>query len=190
MKAVAAANGWVWTFRHQPLAIRLLTAVAGLLTIAAAFGAPPAEADAHQDDEFIDSLNHAGVDFGQPGNAMAVGESVCPLLAQPGGSFAGAVSSIRHQGMSPRMAQVFTTIAIQTYCPEAMANLASGNMPNMPGGMPGMPGMPGIPGGMPGTPGGMPGMPGAGMPGMPGAGMPNLPGGNATGLPQITGPGI
>jgi hypothetical protein len=187
MKAVAAANGWVWTFRHQPLTIRLLTAVAGLLTIAAAFGAPPAEADAHQDDEFIDSLNHAGVDFGQPGNAMAVGESVCPMLAQPGGSFAGAVSSIRHQGMSPRMAQVFTTIAIQTYCPQAMANLASGNMPNMPGGMPGMPGgMPGMPG-MPGA--GMPGMPG-GMPNLPGGAVPNLAGGNATGLPQITGPGI
>ena len=178
MKAVAAANGWIWLFRHQPLTIRLLAAVAGLLTVAAAFGAPPAEADAHQDDDFIDSLNHAGVDFGQPGNAMAVGESVCPMLAQPGGSFAGAVSSIRHQGMSPRMAQVFTTIAIQTYCPQAMANLASGNMPNMPGGMPG--GMPGMPGGIPGA--GMPGMPGAGMPGMPGAGMP--------GLPQITGPGI
>ena len=181
MKAVAAANGWIWLFRHQPLTIRLLTAVAGLLTIAAAFGAPPAEADPN-DDGFIDALNHAGVDFGQPGNAMAVGESICPMLAQPGGSFAGAVSSIRSRGMSPAMAQMFTTIAIQSYCPQAMANLASGNMPNMPGGMPGMPG-------------GMPNMPGAGMPGMPGAGMPggampNLPGGNVTGLPQITGPGI
>jgi hypothetical protein len=189
MKAVAAANGWIWLFRHQPLTIRLLAAVAGLLTIAAAFGAPPAEADPNNDDNFIDALNHAGVDFGQPGNAMAVGESICPMLAQPGGSFAGAVSSIRHQGMSPAMAQMFTTIAIQTYCPQEMANLASGNMPNMPGGMPGMPG--GMPGMMPNMPGaGMPGMPGVGMPGMPGGAMPNLPGGNVTGLPQITGPGI
>jgi hypothetical protein len=189
MKAVAAANGWIWLFRHQPLTIRLLAAVAGLLTVAAAFGAPPAEADPNNDDNFIDALNHAGVDFGQPGNAMAVGESICPMLAQPGGSFAGAVSSIRSRGMSPAMAQMFTTIAIQSYCPQAMANLASGNMPNMPGGMPNMPG--GMPGGMPNMPGaGMPGMPGAGMPGMPGGAMPNLPGGNVTGLPQITGPGI
>jgi hypothetical protein len=171
-------------FRQQPLTVRLLTAVAGLLTVAAAFGSPPAEADANQDDGFIDALNQAGVDFGQPGNAMAVGESICPMLAQPGGSFAGAVTSVRHQGMSPRMAQMFTTIAIQSYCPQVMTNLASGNMPNVPGGMPGMPGGAMMPGGMPGMQGGM--MPG----GMPGA-MPNMPGAGAiANLPQITGPGI
>src|ERR1700761_6531443 len=192
MKALACTRGWVWPFRHQPLTIRLLTAVAALLTVASAFAAP-AEADAHQDDDFIDALNHAGVDFGQPGNAMAVGESICPMLAQPGASFAGAVTSIRRQGMSPAMARAFTTIAIQTYCPETMANLAGGNMPNMPGGMPNMPGgampngmMPNMPGGampngmMPNMPGGampngmMPNMPGGAMPnGM----MPNMPGG-------------
>jgi len=218
MKAVAAANGWIWLFRHQPLTIRLLAAVAGLLTVAAALGAPPAEADPNNDDNFIDALNHAGVDFGQPGNAMAVGESICPMLAQPGGSFAGAVSSIRHQGMSPAMAQMFTTIAIQTYCPQEMANLASGNMPNMPGGlmpnmpggvMPNMPGgampnmaMPNMPGGavpnmaMPNMPGGampntaMPNMPGGAMPSLPRGAMPNAPRGVMPNLPQITGPGI
>jgi hypothetical protein len=188
MKAVAAAHGWVWTFRQQPFTVRLLTALAGLLTVAAAFGSPPAEADANADDSFIDALNHAGVDFGQPGNAMAVGESICPMLAQPGGSFAGAVTSVRRQGMSPRMAQMFTTIAIQSYCPQAMANLASGNMPNMPGGM--MPGMQNPPGAM--MPG-MQNMPGGMMPGMqntPGAVMPGMPGGAVPNLPQITGPGI
>lgn len=184
MKAVAAAQGSVWPFRHQPVAIRVLIAVAGLLAVAAAFGSPPAEADANADDNFIDALNHAGVDFGQPGNAMAVGESICPMLAQPGGSFAAAVSSVRHQGMSPAMAQMFTTIAIQSYCPQAMANLASGNMPNLPGGA-----MQNMPGGM------MPNMPGGMMPNMPGGAIPNLPGGVMPGgavpnLPQITGPGI
>ncbi|GLE53259.1 hypothetical protein ATCCBAA256_28190 [Mycobacterium montefiorense] len=167
-------QGWVWPFRQQPLTIRVLTAVAGLLTVAAAFGSPPAEADANADDGFIDALNHAGIDFGQPGNAMAVGESICPMLAAPGGSFAGAVSSVRRQGMSPAMAQMFTTIAIQSYCPQAMANLASGNMPNMPGGMPNMPG-----GAIQNLPGVMPNMAG---------GMPN--GGAVANLPQITGPGI
>src|ERR1700722_4520046 len=178
MKAVAAANGWIWLFRHQPLTIRLLAAVAGLLTVAAALGAPPAEADPNNDDNFIDALNHAGVDFGQPGNAMAVGESVCPMLAQPGGSFAGAVTSIRRRGMSPKMAQVFTTIAIQSYCPDVMANLANGNMSGVPGANM-------MPGG-----GNMPGMPGRAMPGMPGGGMPGMPGMATPGLPQITGPGI
>ncbi|WP_201409108.1 DUF732 domain-containing protein, partial [Mycobacterium paraintracellulare] len=84
------------------------------------------------------------IDFGEPGNAMAVGESICPMLAQPGGSFAGAASSISGRGMSPQMASMFTTIAIQTYCPQEMANIASGNLS---GAMPQVPGMPGqIPG--------------------------------------------
>lgn len=181
-------------FRHQPLTIRLLTAAAALLTVASAFAAP-AGADPNADDAFIDALNHAGIDFGQPGNAMAVGESICPMVSQPGGSFAGAVASIRRRGMSPAMAQTFTTIAIQSYCPEAISNLANGNMSGLPGGgMPGMPNgaMPGMTNGMmPGMPNGA--MPGAPMPGTPGA-MPGgaMPGtqGIAPGLPQITGPGI
>jgi hypothetical protein len=160
MRVLARMHVRPWLFRHQPLTIRLLAAAAALLTVAAAFAAP-AEADARQDDDFIDALNHAGIDFGQPGNAMAVGESVCPMLAQPGGSFAGAVTSIRRRGMSPKMAQVFTTIAIQSYCPDVMANLANGNASGLPGVNTMMPGG-----------GNMPGMPGRAMPGMPGGGMP------------------
>jgi Protein of unknown function (DUF732) len=174
MKTLARMHGWPWLFLHQPLTIRLLAAAAALLTMASAVAAP-AEADANADDNFIDALNHAGIDFGQPGNAMAVGESICPMVAQPGGSFAAAVMSIRRRGMSPAMAQMFTTIAIQSYCPETMANLANGNV----SGMPGSTVMPR---------GAMPGMPGTGMPGMPG--MPGAPGNAAPGLPQITGPGI
>jgi hypothetical protein len=183
MRTLARTHNWPWLLRHQPLTIRLLAAAAGLLTVAAAFAAP-AEADAVADDNFIDALNHAGIDFGQPGNAMAVGESVCPMLSQPGGSFAGAVTSIRRRGMSPRMAQMFTTIAIQSYCPDVMANLANGNASGLPGStmMPNGGYPPGMQrGAMPG----MPGMPGAGMPGMPG-----MPGNATPGLPQITGPGI
>jgi hypothetical protein len=200
MKVLERTHGWVWMFRHQPLTIRLLSAAAALLTVASAFAAP-AGADPNADDAFIDALNHAGIDFGQPGNAMAVGESICPMVSQPGGSFAGAVASIRRRGMSPAMAQTFTTIAIQSYCPAEISNLANGNvsgmMPN--GAMPGMPGggMPGgaMPGAMPGMPGAMPGggMPGGPMPGgIPGGAMPGggMPGGTAPGLPQITGPGI
>jgi hypothetical protein len=158
MKAPAKIRGWIWLFRCQPLTIRLLTAVGALLTAASAFAAP-AGADPN-DDNFIDALNHAGIDFGQPGNAMAVGESICPMLAQPGGSFAAAASSVAHRGMSPQMAQMFTTIAIQTYCPAQMANIANGNLPSLPGapGLPGVPGLPGAPG-VPGAPG-LPAIPG------------------------------
>src|SRR5215469_13429659 len=142
MKALARIQRYIWLFRHQPLTIRLLATAAGLITAAAAFAAP-AEAD-QADDNFIDALNHAGIDFGEPGNAMSVGESVCPMLAQPGGNFAAVAATVSHRGMSPQMAQMFTTIAIQMYCPQEMANLASGNLsvPNVPG-MPGGGGMPG-----------------------------------------------
>ena len=148
MKALARAQEWIWLFRHQPLTIRLLAAAAGLLTAAAAFAAP-AQADPLTDDHFIDALNHAGIDFGEPGNAMAVGQSICPMLAQPGGNFAAAAASVTHQGLSPQMAKLFTTIAIQMYCPEEMANIASGNPTRgLPGGLPGglfqIPGLPGI----------------------------------------------
>jgi hypothetical protein len=138
MNALRKAHRWIWLFRHQPLTIRLLAAAAGLLIAAAAFAAP-AEADP-ADDSFIDALNHAGVDFGEPGNAMAVGQSICPMLARPGGSFAAAASSVTNRGMSPQMAQMFTTIAIQMYCPAEMANIASGNL----SGLPQISGVPGI----------------------------------------------
>ena len=152
MKALARTRDWVWLFRRQPLTIRLLAAAAGLLTVAAAFAAP-AEADPN-DDNFIDALNHAGVDFGEPGNAMAMGESDLPD-ARPAGRQHGRGRAARSgAGLSPGMAQMFTTIAIQTYCPTEMANIANGNLS-------GLPQVPGMPGGMPGMPGGMPGMPGA-----------------------------
>ncbi len=138
MKALARTREWIWLFRRQPLTIRLLAAAAGLLTAAAAFAAP-AQADPLTDDHFIDALNHAGVEFGEPGNAMAVGQSICPMLAKPGGNFAAAAASVTHQGLSPQMAKLFTTIAIQSYCPEEMANIASGNLHGLPQ-IPGLPG--------------------------------------------------
>lgn len=166
MKALAGTQRWIWVFRDQPFTIRLLAAAAGLLTVASAFAAP-AEAEGNGDD-FIDALNHAGIDFGEPGNAMAVGESICPMLSQPGGNFAAAASSVAGRGMSPQMASMFTTIAIQTYCPQEMANIASGNLsgampqvPGMPGQIPGMGGqVPGMAGQIPGMTGQIPGMTG------------------------------
>jgi len=132
----------------------LLAVTAALLTLAAAFSAP-AEADPN-DENFIDELNHAGVNFGEPGNAISVAQSICPMLVQPGGSVAAVVQRVRGTGLSPEMAQMFTTIAIQTYCPSAIANIANGNLSGLPQ-IPGMPGMPPAPG-MPGMPG-MPGIP-------------------------------
>lgn len=111
--------------RNQPLTVRALVGVACLITVATVLSTP-VRADPN-DDNFIDALSHAGVEYGEPGNAMAVGQSICPMLATPGGNFAAAASGVAHRGMSPQAARLFTTIAIQTYCPEQMANLMGGN---------------------------------------------------------------
>jgi hypothetical protein len=142
MATLENAHNFIWRLNNQPLAVRLLLGAGCLITAAAMFSAP-VEADPH-DDDFIDALSHAGIEYGEPGNAMAVGQSICPMLAQPGGSFAAAASGISHRGMSPQMAQMFTTIAIQTFCPEEMANILGGNVSGLQQ-FPGMPGMiPGI----------------------------------------------
>ena len=142
MATLENAHNLIWRLNNQPLAVRLLLGAGCLITAAAMFSAP-VEADPH-DDDFIDALSHAGIEYGEPGNAMAVGQSICPMLAQPGGSFAAAAPGISHRGMSPQLAQMFTTIAIQTYCPQEMANILGGNVsglqqfPAMPGMIPGI----------------------------------------------------
>jgi Protein of unknown function (DUF732) len=138
MKALATLHGWIGLFRHQPLSIRLLAAAAGLLTAAAAFAAP---AEANQiDDDFIAALNKAGVPYGEPSNTVALGQSICPMLAKPGGTFAAAVAQVKGGGISAGMAGMFTQIAIEMYCPSVMADVASGNL----SGLPKVPGVPGI----------------------------------------------
>ena len=154
MATLEITRNWMLRLNNQPFAVRLLLAAGCLITAAAMFSAP-VQADPH-DDDFIDALSHAGIEYGEPGNAMAVGQSICPMLAQPGGSFAAAASGVSHRGMSPQIAQLFTTIAIQTYCPEEMANIMGGNVSGLQQ-LPGMAGTPGMPG-MPGTPGMIPGI--------------------------------
>ena len=134
-------RNWMSQLNSQPLTVRALIGLGCLITVATAFSTP-GEADPN-DDNFIDALSHAGIEYGEPGNAMAVGQSICPMIAQPGGSFAAAASSVANRGMSPQMAQLFTTIAIQTYCPTEMANIANGNLSG-PQQLPGMVGIPGV----------------------------------------------
>ncbi|BBU24024.1 DUF732 domain-containing protein [Mycobacterium xenopi] len=110
------------------------------LVVAAGAVAAPVQANS-VDEQFLSALNNSGVNYGDPGAAVTLGQSVCPMLAQPGGTFASAASGITGQnGMSPAMAQMFTSIAISMYCPSMMASIANGNLPNLPQ----LPGMPGI----------------------------------------------
>ncbi|GAB3004494.1 DUF732 domain-containing protein [Mycobacterium bourgelatii] len=140
-------------WRNQPLTIRLLTASAGVLAASAVFAAAPAEASP-VDDAFINALNNAGINYGDALNAEALGQSVCPILSQPGGSFNKAASTVvaRQSGMNQGMAEMFTSIAIASYCPQVMANVANGSLPDslqqIPGvgQIPGLADLPGLPG--------------------------------------------
>jgi hypothetical protein len=134
-------RNWMPALSNQPLAVRGLIGIGCLLTVATAFSIPGG-ADP-SDDNFIDALSHAGIEYGEPGNAMAVGQSICPMLAAPGGSFAAAASGVAHRGVSPQVARMFTTIAIRTYCPDEMANLVGGNRYGQAQ-IPGVTGIPGV----------------------------------------------
>lgn len=114
-----------------------LAASIGALLAAAAL---PTAAHADSiDDQFLSALDGAGVNYQDPASTAALGQSVCPMLAQPGGTLASAASGIAgNNSMSPGMAQLFTSIAISMYCPSMMTSLANGNMPSLPG-LPGLP---------------------------------------------------
>ncbi|MEZ0362286.1 DUF732 domain-containing protein [Mycobacterium sp. pUA109] len=117
--------------RRFPRALALSVALAAAV-------AAPAHADAI-DDSFLSALDGAGVNYGgDPQGAVALGQSICPALAQPGGTVASAASGLTGSGMSPMMAQLFTSIAISMYCPSMVDSLASGQVPNLPQ-VPGMP---------------------------------------------------
>lgn len=119
----------------------------GLIAMAAAFAAP-AQADPTTD-AFLSALNNAGIAYGNPGDTAALGRSVCPMLVEPGSSFASTASRITNgnNGISPMMSGLFTSIAIQMYCPAAVDSIANGNwwgLSQMPG-LSGLTGLAGLP---------------------------------------------
>ena len=129
------------TRRHWTMTVG---AVSVGVIAAAGVSPPPAQADTVSD-AFVSALNNARVGYSDPANAVQLGQSICPLLAQPGGSFARAASSIANNGISPEMAEPFTRIAISAYCPSMVSSIANGdllnggNLPGLPFGTPGLP---------------------------------------------------
>ncbi|WP_234786353.1 DUF732 domain-containing protein [Mycolicibacter sinensis] len=114
------------------------------------------------DTSFLSDLAGAGVPVGDPAATAALGQSVCPMLTEPAGTAASVASPIAGLGggpaMSPEMAQLFTEIAVQAYCPQMLSQLASGQVPELPQ-IPGMSaGIPGLSGGIPAIPA-LPGFP-------------------------------
>ena len=96
---------------------------------AAVVTASPASADP-AGDAFVDQLGSAGVGMVDPQDAVALGQSVCPMLSQPGQTAADAASSVADAaGMSLGPATMFTGLAISAFCPSVVAGLGNGQSP-------------------------------------------------------------
>jgi Protein of unknown function (DUF732) len=107
---------------------RALALSAGLLAAAAVFAAP-AQAET-ADEAFVAALSEAGVGAVDPASAVALGQQVCPMLAEPGQTAADAAAKVAEiGGMSLGPATMFTGIAISMFCPAAVSSIANGESP-------------------------------------------------------------
>jgi hypothetical protein len=106
--------------------VRLITVFAGV-TATASLLAAPAQADPGTD-AFLDAVTSAGLgNTTDPSNLVAVGQSVCPMLSEPGQTAADAAANVADTtGMSLGGANMFTGLAIQILCPRAVTALTDG----------------------------------------------------------------
>lgn len=111
--------------------LRMLGVIGGVVALAAAMSgalSAPIRADM-LGNAFLSALTNAGIAYSQPAGTLAMGESVCPMLFEPGGSFDSVASKMAEgNGMSYETAGRFTIVAIATYCP-AMITPLLGNRP-------------------------------------------------------------
>jgi Protein of unknown function (DUF732) len=125
------------TTRTQPA--RALTVAIGLVA-AAALSAAPAHADP-SGDSFLSALNGAGIGYNDPASTEALGQSICPMLVEPGKSMASVYSTVSNNGINPDMAAFFTGIAISMYCPSMMTGIGNGTLLNQLSGLNAMNGL-------------------------------------------------
>ncbi|MGY4711857.1 DUF732 domain-containing protein [Mycolicibacterium sp. CBM1] len=117
------------TFRRMTGAGLAAGLIASLIGGAAAFAAP-----AHADDtttaDFLSALGNAGITGVDPAQAVELGQSICPMLAdrsQNTADIASTVSDALGRPLGP--ATMFTGIAVSFFCPRAMQDLANGQSP-------------------------------------------------------------
>ena len=92
--------------------------------------AAPASADPVTDNSFLNALTNAGIGFNDPSSTEQLGQSICPMLVEPGKNLASVYSTVSHNGINPDMAAFFTGIAISMYCPSMMTSIGNGTFLN------------------------------------------------------------
>ncbi|MET4428289.1 hypothetical protein ABIA65_001582 [Mycolicibacterium sp. 624] len=101
---------------------------AGLMAAATSLAAPAA-ADPGAD-AFVAALTSAGLSGVDTATAVSVGQSVCPMLAEPGQQVANVAADVSDAiGRPLGPATMFTGIAISIFCPAAVTSLANGQSP-------------------------------------------------------------
>ena len=112
------------------------TTVGTLVVGAGLFGAAPGHADS-TGDAFLAALTNAGITGLDPARAVEVGQSVCPMLSEPGQHAADAAAKVAEATGRPLgPATMFTGLAISIFCPALVARLGEG-VPVVPLTMPG-----------------------------------------------------
>ena len=65
-----------------------------------------------------------------PADLVAVGQSVCPMLSEPGQNAADVAAKVADTtGMSLGGANLFTGLAISFFCPRVMESIGAGESP-------------------------------------------------------------
>ncbi len=101
----------------------------GLLGVTTAVATPAAHADTAVD-VFLDALQSRGLLDIEPALAVAIGQSICPRLVEPGQAAANVAADVAEAlGRPLGPATMFTGIAISVFCPGAVAALADGRSP-------------------------------------------------------------
>ena len=85
------------------------------------------------DNGFVKTINNSvGIGFGgvDPAAATSIGQQVCPMLSQPGQDVADVAAKVADEmGRPLGPATMFTGLAIQIFCPGAVASIANGQSP-------------------------------------------------------------
>lgn len=100
---------------------------AGIITAiaAGAFAAPAGADTATTVDDLLSSLDGLGITEMAPGDAAALGQSLCPMLAESGQNTADIAAKVSDGiGRPLGPATMFTGMAISFLCPKAVNNVA------------------------------------------------------------------
>lgn len=106
-----------------------LRAITGSLVVAiglasGVFAAPAQAEPADNVDDFLSNLDLLGLTDLDPGRAVAVGESLCPILAERGQNTADIAAEVSDAIGRPLGAStMFTGAAISFLCPKALENV-------------------------------------------------------------------